>query len=70
MLTSDNKWLQVWWPGTWQEVDVLVKEMVPIIRSTAMWERSWHQCLVFFHSVNMAVVAVTQRKLVKHRVED
>ena len=31
-----------------------------------MWGGSWHQRCVFFHSDNMAVVAVIQRKSAKH----
>ena len=40
--------------------------MVPIVMAAAMWGRSWHRRRVFFHSDNMAVVAVIQRKSAKH----
>ena len=65
-ITSDNRWLQVRWPASSQEVDILVKEVVLIVVSAAMWGGSWHQCRVFFHSDNMVVVAVIQRKYAKH----
>ena len=64
-LTSDKNWLQVRWPASWQEVDISVKEMVPIVMLAAMWGRSWHWCRVLFHSDNMAVISVIQRKSAK-----
>ena len=36
-LTSANKWLQVQWPASWHDVNILVKEMVPVVMSAAMW---------------------------------
>ena len=64
-LTSDNKWLQVRWPASWQELDILVKGMVPIVMSAAMWGRSWYWRRVSFYSDNMAVISVIQRNSVK-----
>ena len=61
-LSSDGRWLQVQWPEAWSQVDISVKEMVPIVVAAAMWGRSWHQHRVFFHSDNAAVVAVIQNK--------
>ena len=54
------------WPASWQEVDISVKEKVPIVMSAAMWGGSWHRRRVFFHSDNMAVVEIIQRKVAKH----
>ena len=65
-ITSDNRWLQVQWPASWQEVDISVKEMIPIVMSAAMWGGSWRRRRVLFHSDNMAVVEVVQRKSAKY----
>ena len=64
-LTSDNKWLQVQWPASWQDVDISIKEMAPIVLSEAMWGRSLHWRRVFFYFDNMSVVLVIQRKSAK-----
>ena len=66
VITSNSRWLQVQWPASWQEVHISVKEMVPIVMLAARWGGSWHRHHLFFHSDNMAVVAVIQRKLAKH----
>ena len=65
-LAFDNKWLQVQWPVCCQDVDISVKEMVPVVMSVAMWGRNWHRRRVLFYSDNMAVVSVIQRKSAKH----
>ena len=64
-LSSDGRWLQVQWPESWSEVDISIKEMVPIVVAAAMWGRSWHQHRVFFHSDNAAVVAIIQKRSAK-----
>ena len=65
-LSSDTRWFQVQWPESWGDVDISVKEMVPIVIAAAVWGGSWHRHRVFFHSDNAAVVAIIQRRLVKH----
>ena len=64
--TSMMEWIQVEWPVSWQEVDISVKELVPVVMAAAVWGRSWRQCHIIFHSDNAAVVAVVQRKTAKH----
>ena len=57
---------QVQWPATWAEVDISVKEVVPLVFATALWGPAWTGCLVQFHVDNMAVVAVIQKRSAKN----
>ena len=66
-LSSDGRWLQVQWPESWLEIDISVKEMVPIVVAAAVWGQSWHRHRVFFHSDNAAVVAIIQKKSAKQQ---
>lgn len=66
VVCSDCRWLQVRWGESWAEVDISVKEMVPVVLAAASWGRSWHHHRVFFHSDNAAVVSVIQSRTAKH----
>ena len=55
--SSDGRWLQVQWLKAWAQVDISIKEMVPIVVAAAMWGVLGTR-IVFFHSYNAAVVAV------------
>ena len=37
------QWLQVEWPSSWSNVDISVKELVPIVVAAAVWGRLWHR---------------------------
>ena len=54
---------QVQWPATWADVDISVKEVVPLVFAAALWGPAWTGCHVQFHVDNMAVVAVIQKRL-------
>ena len=58
-------WFQVPWPADWQSVDISVKELVPVTIAAAMWGPQWSGKRICFHSDNMAVVAVLQRRSAK-----
>ena len=51
----------VHWPQHWCEVDIAVKELVPVVIAAALWGTEWRGCHVLFHVDNMAVVATVQR---------
>ena len=34
-----SQWLQVEWPSSWSNVDITVKELVPIVVAAAVWGR-------------------------------
>ena len=55
-------WFQLQWPPEWREVDISVKELVPVTMAAALWGPQWSGKHICFHSDNMAVVAVLQRR--------
>ena len=55
-------WFHFPWPASWAEVDISVKELVPLVAAAALWGRLWHRTRVCFHSDNMAVVAMLQNR--------
>ena len=57
---SSGSWFQVRWPGSWSQVHIAAKEMLPIVLAAATWGASWYRKHVTFFSDNMAVVAVIQ----------
>ena len=63
---STSRWLQVRWPVSWTDVDISVKEMVPIVLAAAIWGDSWQGTRVCFLSDNAAVVAVLERRSAQH----
>lgn len=60
-----SDWFQLRWPESWADVDISVKELVPIVVSAAIWGRRWYRLHVCFHSDNMAVVAILQKRSAK-----
>lgn len=58
-------WLQGRWPEAWADVDISVKELVPVVMAVAMWGRYWSGSHVCFNSDNMAVVAILSSRTAK-----
>ena len=57
-----SSWLQLRWPESWADVNIAVKELVPIVVAAAIWGRQWYLHHVRFHSDNMAVVAILRTR--------
>ena len=55
-----SEWFQIQWPSSWEEVDIVTKELVPIVAAAALWGRFWSCRHVLFHTDNMEVVAILQ----------
>ena len=53
-----SQWFQLQWPDSLAEVDIAVKQLVPIVVAAAIWGRLWYHSHVCFHSDNMAVVSI------------
>ena len=49
----------------WRELDISVKELVPVTMAAALWGPQWSGKHICFHSDNKAVVAVLQRRSAK-----
>ena len=45
---------QLQWQSSWVDMEIVVKELAPIVNA-ALWGRSWHHTCVCFHSDNTAV---------------
>ena len=54
-------WFQLQWPPQWASVEIVVKEMVPIVVAVAVWGPLWEGRHICFHSNNIAVVAVLNK---------
>lgn len=52
---DDGSWLQAQWPGGWEEVDISVKELVPVVTTAALWGKLWARQHVRFHCEVVAV---------------
>lgn len=58
-------WFQGLWPGGWENIDISVKELVPVVIAAALWGKHWTSKHVCFHSDNMAVVAILASRTAK-----
>ena len=54
-------WCQGRWPADWAPINIMVKELVPVVIAAALWGRYWTRQLVIFHIDNMAVVEVLNK---------
>ena len=61
-ILGDSQWLQIPWPPSWGTIDIVSKELVPIVVAAAVWGHSWSKTLVQFRSDNMAVVEILRRR--------
>ena len=61
------KWLQVQWQGLEgvAELNITIKELLPIILAASIWVRGWAGKLVRARWDNMAVVAVLETRTSK-----
>ena len=62
----NNKWFQVQWPREWQPVNIMAKEMAPILLSCGVWGRLLARERVRFECDNSSVVATIQKGSAKH----
>jgi hypothetical protein len=58
-------WLRGQWPKDWVNVDISVKELVPVVVAAALWGWHWTSKHVCFHSDNMAVVSILASRTAK-----
>ena len=54
------QWLQERWSDAWGEVNIAIKELVPIVVGCAVWGPQWRRKLVLNLCDNMAVVEVVK----------
>ena len=59
-------WFQVSWPASWSAVSIAVQEFVPVVIAAALWGPEWSGQHICFHSDNMAVVSIVNKRTTKH----
>ena len=61
-----NEWLQFRWPDTAKDLDIAVKELVPIVLAGALWGRRWRgqkvRCLCNNEAVMVVMSSRTSRQ--------
>ena len=55
-------WFQLQWPPEWAEVNIAVKELVPVTLSATIWGHTWHKQKIVFKSDNMAMMVIALNK--------
>ena len=63
----NGAWLQWKWPKEWHSVDIMTKELVPVILACAVWGTHLQHKTVRFQSDNSAVVAALQKGSAKEK---
>ena len=61
-------WFKVQWPSQWTDVAIAQKELVPVVIAAAVWGCQWRGSHVCFHSDNVAVVSVVNKRSAKDEV--
>ena len=61
-----GEWFQLTWPPSWNQVNIAVKEMLPIVVAAAVWGHLWSGQHILFLSDNMAVVAALSARSARH----
>ena len=57
----DGQWLQWSWPQEWEKYNIMVKELVPIVLSCAVWGRQLAGSQVLIECDNSSVVAAVNK---------
>ena len=55
-VTEADEFFQVKWPDSWAQVNIAVKEMVPVVIAVATWGCRWGPCTLLVRSDNMSVM--------------
>ena len=58
-------YVQLQWPEQWEEMDISVKELIPVVLVAALWGRFWQGQHICFHSDNMAVASILHTRTAK-----
>ena len=56
-----GRWLQWEWPAEWADQSIMVKELVPIVFSCAVWGKSLARKVILFQCDNTGVVAAIKK---------
>lgn len=64
--SSGNHWFQCEWLGSWAQVHITAKELLPIVIACAVWGQAWQGKTVMCYCDNAAVVAVIRSGRSRH----
>ena len=56
-----SQWIQGSWDSSWQDVNIMIKELIPIVLAAAIWGPSWSNHHVLCQCDNMAVVQAIRK---------
>ena len=62
----DTQWFQLEWDRTSQSLSIMVKELLPVVLTAAVWGSSWSGRRIRCHCDNQAVVACLHSRTTKH----
>lgn len=57
----NGQWLQWQWPSNWGSIDIMIKEMVPVVLSCVVWGLQLAKSRVLFQCDNTGVVAAVNK---------
>lgn len=60
MPQANSRWFQWQWPEDWHQLNIMTKELAPIVLACAVWGKELRRKAVQFQCDNAAVVAVLQ----------
>jgi len=60
-----GNWFQWAWPPEWTDINIMAKELVPIVLSCAVWGKQLAGHRVLFECDNSSVVAAVNRQYMK-----
>ena len=61
-----GEWFQISWPTTWKDINIAVKELLPITIAAAIWGNQWKDQRILILSDNAAVVATLKARSARH----
>ena len=56
--TKSGSWFQLKWPQSWVVVNIVRRELLPVVLACAVWGRSWRGKTIRCNCDNAAVVAI------------
>ena len=63
----EGQWLQWGWPPEWTQYNIMIKELVPIVLSCAIWGKRLVGQRVLFECDNSSVVAAVNKQYTKEK---
>ena len=64
---GSGQWLQIQWPRAWRNINIAVKELLPVVLATAVWGSHWNNATIMFSIDNQAAVSALSRRKARDR---